>query len=405
MLKRWMQKELLHKLGYRRGVFLTGARQVGKSTLSQLIPLEQSRRYSFDAKKIREAAEDDPPSFVKHAAGETLVIDEVQKVPDVLDAIKMVVDRDDTKGQYLLTGSSNLRFAKTIHDSLAGRLGHVRLRPLSLGEINGKEPTFLRTAFAHAFKNDYDDLDKRDILQIAFRGGYPEALPLSLSERRAWFQEYLDDLIEKDVRDVTEVRKSDVLKSAALWLLAHSSQFFAVDELASKSAISKVTAENYLEALRALYLFDRIPAWSKSDYELVGKRPKWVACDTGLIASLLRWNAEEVYLDESRCGKFVESWAYQQLAALADAEGIYSISHYRDGKKREIDFMVEREDGAVLGVEVKSGSVSQGDFKHLKWFAANLAKGPFSGIVLYSGKDVLSFGDGFYAVPLAALGA
>ena len=178
-----------------------------------------------------------------------------------------------------------------------------------------------------------------------------------------------------------------------------------MDELAAKSAISKVTAENYLEALRALYLFDRIPAWSKSDYELVGKRPKWVACDTGLIAALLRWNAEEVYLDESLCGKFVESWAYQQLASLADAEGIYSISHYRDGKKREIDFMIEREDGAVLGVEVKSGSVSQGDFKHLKWFAANLAKGPFTGIVLYSGKDVLSFGDGFYAVPLAALGA
>ncbi|MDD4020009.1 MAG: ATP-binding protein [Kiritimatiellae bacterium] len=405
MIKRWLLDELQHKIEYRRGVHLTGARQVGKSTLAGMVSLEKCRRYTLDAKKVREVAAGDPYGFVKHVAGETLVIDEIQKVPELLDAIKIVVDRDNSKGQYLLTGSSNLHFAKTVKDSLAGRLGRIRLRPLSYGEINGKAPSFLACAFAREFKSEYADIDKRGIIEIGFTGGYPEPLEFSTSERREWFQEYLEDILDKDVKDVTEIRKIAALRSVAIWLLAHSSQFFSVDELAAKTGISKVTAENYLETLKALYLFDRIPAWSRSDYDLLGKRPKWIAGDTGMIASLLGWKTEEVYFDDLRNGKFVESWVYQQLAATADTTGGYEITHYRDNKKREIDFMVEREDGAVLGVEVKAGTVSQDDFAHLKWFAANLAKIPFTGIVLYSGKDVLRFGEGFYAVPLSALGA
>ena len=404
MLKRWLQDELLDTLDCRRGVFLTGARQVGKSTLASALKLQNCRRYSFDEKKICEAAMNDPYGFVAHAAGETLVLDEVQKVPDILEAVKMVVDKDNTKGQYLLTGSSNLRFAKSVHDSLAGRLGHLRLRPLAFGEIAANKPTFLSNAFARNFPSSYSGIDKRDILEVAFRGGYPEVIGLKAKQQRGWFRDYLDDLVEKDVRDLTDIRKVDILKSAALWLLAHTSQFFSLEELASKTGVSKVTAENYLEALRALYLFDRVPAWVAQDAARVGKRPKWVACDSGMVAALLGWNAEEVYLDESRSGKLIESWVYQQLAAQADSLGGYSISHYRDNKKREIDFLVTREDGAILGVEVKSGTVSLSDFKHLKWFAKEYEPASFTGVVLYSGKDVLRFGEGFYAVPLAALG-
>lgn len=404
MIKRWILNELNHKLAYRRGVHLTGARQVGKSTLAGMVELDSARRYTFDVKKTREAATSDPYGFVKHGAGETLVIDEVQKVPELLDAIKTILDNDNSKGQYLLTGSSNLHFAKAVKDSLAGRLGLIRLRPLSLGEINGQPPTFLKVAFERSFKNSYPDLDKRDIIRIGFRGGYPEVLDLSDKERRTWFREYLDDLLEKDVQDITEIRKIDVLRAASLWLFAHSAQFVTVDELAAKVGLSKATTENYLTTLKALFLFDQLPAWAKSDYALLGKRPKWIANDTGMMSSLLKWNAEDVYLDESRSGKFVESWVYQQIAALADTMGDIGLTHYRDNKQREIDFMVERPDGALLGLEVKAGSVSHSDFANLKWFASNLARTPFTGIVLYSGSETLRFGEGFYAVPLSALG-
>jgi predicted AAA+ superfamily ATPase len=142
MIKRWLEEELMNKLVYRRGVHLTGARQVGKSTLVNSIQISKCRRYTLDAQNVREVARIDPNGFVKHEVGETLVVDEVQKVPELLNAIKIVLDKDNAKGQYLLTGSSNLQFAKAITDSLAGRLGHLRLRPLAWGEINGNQPTF-----------------------------------------------------------------------------------------------------------------------------------------------------------------------------------------------------------------------------------------------------------------------
>lgn len=403
MIKRWAEERLNELLSVRRGVNLTGARQVGKSTLAGLIQPRQVRRYTLDDKGIRRSAADDPNGFVRHAPGETLVIDEIQKVPDLLDSIKIVLDGDNTSGQYLLTGSANLRFAKAVKDSLAGRLGWLRLRTLSLGEINGSQPTFLHRAFDRSFAPQYPEITKRDAIHLAFQGGYPEPREYSSRDRRDWFRTYLDDLLTKDIKDVTEVRKVGVLKASALWLLAHSAQFVAVDGLAAKTAMSKETAGNYLEALQALFLFDRVPAFVKSDYDMVGKRPKWLATDAALMANLLDWNEEDVYLDENRNGKFIETWVYQQLAALADVGGEYEISHYRDNRKREIDFLIERSDGALLGVEVKAGAVSASDFKHLKWFAENVAKKSFTGIVIHSGKDVLPFGEGFYSVPFSAL--
>ena len=404
MIQRWQMSRIQSMMQVRRGVNLTGARQVGKSTLADMLEFSSVKRYTFDDSIVRGVATGDPHGFVRHAKGETVVIDETQKVPDILDAVKMVLDKDPSPGQYLLTGSSNLHFAKAVKDSLAGRLGRIRLRPLAFGEIRGGSPDFLRKAFARDFDSFNENLLKRDIIDLAFRGGYPEIQNYSPEDRSNWFETYLDDLLEKDVKDITEIRKLAELRSVAVWLLARTSQFFTVEELSSKAAISKVTALNYMAALKALYIFDSIPSWTKSDYDFIGKREKWIATDSGLVANILGWEEDEVYMDDTRCGKLIETWVYNQLAAMAEAEGGYSISHYRDNRKREIDFMVERKDGALLGVEVKSGQASLDDFKHLKWFAENLAKKPFTGIVLYSGCQTLRFGEGFYAVPMSALG-
>jgi len=403
MVKRWLESRLLEMMHVRRGVNLTGVRQSGKTTLAKMVKLPRFRRYTMDDKEIRRSAADDPKGFVKHADGESLIIDEVQKVPDLLDAIKMVLDENNERGQYLLTGSSNLSFVKAVRDSLAGRLGRLRLRTLSLGEMRGNGHGFLSAAFNRNFKSEYPEIDKRGAIELAFRGGYPEPLDFSQKERRDWFKTYLNDLLTKDIKDVTEVRKLAVLKSAAIWLMSHSAQFFTIDELAAKTSLAKETVNSYLEALKALYLFDCVPAYAATDYGLVGKRPKWIATDAALLANILDWNEQEVYLDQNRSGKLIETWVYQQLAAIAEADGDCEISHYRDGKKREIDFLVKRGDGALLGVEVKAGAVSSSDFAHLKWFAANLAEKRFIGIVIHSGKDVLPFGEGFYAVPFAAL--
>ena len=405
MIARWQESNLREALEERRGVHLTGVRQCGKTTLSEHVAADGMRHVSLDEALMREAAEDDPAGFTSRPDGKTLVIDEIQKVPALLDAIKIRLDHDNTKGQYLLTGSSNLRFAKKINDSLAGRLGSVRLRTLSLGEMQGTCGDFLRRGFAGEFLPEYPDLDKRAVLHLAFQGGYPEVQGLKPKSRRAWFEDYLNDLLVKDIQDVTEIRKLGALRKVADWMFAHTSKFFDVVDLCARAQLSRITIDNYIDALKALYVVDEVAAWSRSDYVKIGKRPKYLAADPGLVANLLGWHEDSVYLDGEANGKLVETWVYHELAVLAERDSGCQITHYRDSEKREIDFLVENEHGAYLGVEVKAGSsVASADFKHLKWFASNLCKTPFTGIVLYSGRHVLRFGHGFYAVPLSALG-
>ncbi|MBR0198278.1 MAG: ATP-binding protein [Kiritimatiellae bacterium] len=406
MINRWQESSVISALRNRRVVNLTGARQCGKTTLAQSLPLESCKRFTLDDNKVAGIARNDPEGFVKRLNSKTLVIDEIQKVPELLDYIKINVDRSNDRGQYLLTGSANLLFVKAVTDSLAGRVGKVRLRTLSLGEINGERPDFLDAAFERRFPDEIHGYDKRRMIELAVVGGYPETLEMDPRERRSWFKTYLNDLLMKDVRDVTEIRKLDILRDIAEWLLIHSSKFFDVNELATKTGVSKITIENYMTALKAMYLFDEVRPWTKNDYARIGKRSKYFAADSALIANIAGWSNESIYMDDDRCGKLIETWAYQNIASLADLNIDYEIFQYRDSLKHEIDFVVERSDGALLGIEVKSGTFGPGDFNHLKWFASNLAKGRhFTGIVLYSGDLTLPMGEGFYAVPLAAIGA
>jgi len=155
-----------------------------------------------------------------------------------------------------------------------------------------------------------------------------------------------------------------------------------------------------------MYLFDRVPPWLRTDYDRVSRRPKFYAADTGLMTSILGWDPREVYLDPDRCGKLAETFVFHELAAQVELDGRYALHQYRDREKREIDFIVERDDGPMVGIEVKAGqSVSKSDFKHLEWFRSNIAKKPFKGIVLYSGEDALPFGKDMLAVPMASLWA
>lgn len=407
IIARWLEPHIVESMKYRRVVHITGARQTGKTTLVSSIAFPKAVRHTMDDARLRETATSDPIEFTRRRNGEVVLLDEVQKVPELLNAVKIHVDEFNERGQYLLTGSASLDFSKAVSDSLAGRMHSVRLRTLSLGEINGNRPHFLGDAFNREFKSATSPQNKRDVIRLAFCGGYPEALELPPRGRRQWYQDYLKTLIGRDVKAVTEIRKSDILREISKWVLSRTSKLFAVEELCTKTGVSKPTVDNYINALCALYIFDKVPAWNRTDYDRIGKRAKFFAADPGLVANCLNWREDEAYLDPDLSGKLVETWVYHQLSTMADADDRdYEIHHYRDKLKHEIDFIVTDEDGALLGIEVKSGGmVGQSDFQHLKWFAANLAKSRFTGIVLYAGPDILRFGEGFYAVPLASLGA
>ncbi len=401
---RWAEKSVAHSLSVRRVVNIIGARQCGKTTLTRHLKLEGAVLRTLDDDILLRAAKEDPSGFLQHPAGTTLVLDEIQKAPVLLSAIKKMVDENNAPGQFLLTGSADLHAIPAVNESLAGRMRTIRLRTLTEGEIRGTLPLFLERAFKGKFPLKIPGGDKKTILGLAFRGGYPEAVSLPQEERKAWHKDYLDNLLLRDIHDISNIRKYDTLRGLASALAARSAKFLNINELCVSHGVTKPTVDNYISALEAMYLFERVDPWAKGDYDRIGKRPKWYVADSGTMAACLNWRQNEVLLDPDRSGKLMETWVFHELSAQVDLDPDCSLFHYRDRANREIDFLVEDGDGNILGIEVKAGSVvRKDDFVHMIWFRDNLAKGKFQGITLYSGEDTVSFGDGLLALPLAAL--
>ncbi len=402
---RWQSQTIETAMKERRVLLLTGPRQCGKTTLVRRLTSKDTEYRTLDDGTLKETAEADPQGFVEHDAG-MLIIDEVQRAPDLLPAIKKVVDEDTRPGQFLLTGSANIQTLPNVQESLAGRVAKIRLRTLSEGEIQGTQPRFLQRAFDQSFKHGWRVYDRDDVLETAFRGGFPEAIALEGRARRRWHRDYIEALLERDLKDMARIHRHDAMGELVKIMAAWSAKFMDISAIGAGLSIRRPTLESYINALESLYLVERVHPWTKTDYGRVGKQKKLFMTDGGLMASILGWRLDQVRLDADRAGKLVESFAFNELAALVDmSDGEYELYHYRDREQREIDFLIERDDGALLGIEIKAAaSTRKDDFKHLSWFRDNLAGDrPFIGIVLYSGTFSGSFGDGLWAVPFGAM--
>lgn len=400
---RWQKSGLEEALSSRRVVMLTGARQCGKTTLARTLVSDSASYRTLDDQAMRQAAESDPHLFVNHASdNDTLIIDEVQKVPDLLPAIKKVVDQNNRSGQFLITGSANILSLPTVQESLAGRIGKVRLRPLSQGEVINAKPLFLDRAFTQDFKRGKKRHSRNDLIEAIFRGGFPEAMRLEGKARKNWHIDYVDALIEHDLNDVTNIRHVDVMKDLVRVLAAWSSKFMDVSAIGASLSADRRTLASYISALQAFYIVESVPAWHKTDYDRIGKMSKLFMADTGMMAALLNWKTPAFADDSDKIGKAFETFAYNELAAQIDAaEESYHLYQYRDHDKREIDFLIERDDQHRLAIEIKSGiSIKKSDFKHIEWFRDNLSKDtPVIGVILYAGDDILPFGKNLWAVP------
>jgi predicted AAA+ superfamily ATPase len=400
---RWQAVTITEALKTRRVVIVSGPRQCGKTTLVKQMAQSGNIFLTLDDDALLNAALSDPLGFVKHYRSRPAVIDEVQKAPALITAIKRVVDEDNAPGQFLLTGSSNFQKNPEITESLAGRVKNIELRTFAIGETLERSPSFLDRIFAGDWPRQIKGYDKKRVIELAFIGGYPEPLSFKPHERMSWHIDYAHALLARDLRDVANIRRKETLRELLSVLAAWSSKYLDTDSICAKLGITKPTLSSYINALEALYLFQRVPSWTKTDYERVGKRDKFFATDTGLMASLLNWQLDDVFLDADRSGKIFETLVFNQLFSQTSLNYQFSLYHYRDRAKRKIDFIVENRQGAVLGIEVKAGSmVSQSDCKHLNWFKCNSGR-PFLGIVLYSGENTLPLGENIYAVPIAAL--
>jgi len=398
---RWQMATINQLMLERRVLLLSGVRQCGKTTLAHQLESEETEYRTLDDGTLREAAENDPHGFIKRNV-KTLIIDEAQRVPPLLSATKKAVDEDISPGQYLLTGSTNIRSLPTVSESLAGRIAKIRLRPLAQGEIERIAPSFFDSAFNQSFSSSNTNYDRDAILEIAFRGGFSEPMLLQDRGRKRWHTDYVNAILERDLKEIARIHRKDAMRELVHTLAAWSGKFMDLSAIGSGLSIRRSTIESYINALETLYLVERLYPWTKTDYARVGKQSRLFMVDSGLMTSLLSWNMDQVRLDPDRSGKLIETFAFNEIIAQIDAnDGRYELFHYRDREKREIDFLIEREDDALLGIEIKAGSaVTKGDFTHLRWFQKNLAKKQlFIGIILYTGEHPASFGNNLWAVP------
>lgn len=403
MLERWQLVNVRNGLKTRRVVLIVGARQCGKTTLAKYFCQETGVYLTLDDPTLLAAAHNDPLDFVKPTAY-PMVIDEIQRVPALLSAIKKVVDEDTQPGQFLITGSADVQSLPTTQESLAGRIKKVRLRPLCQGEIQGRPPAFLGNMFADTLPTIVYNCDKGNVLERIFKGGYPEALSLNLKEQKLWYLDYVQSILDRDLRDISKIAHQDRLPQLLHSLAAWSSKLLDITKLSSGLALARPTIEHYMNLMELTFLVERVDPWAKGDYTRLGKSRKIIMTDTGMMCALLNLSLDKVRVDSDRLGKLFETFVFHELSAHIEANpGTYSLFHYRDRDNHEIDYLIEGEDGALLGVEVKASStVGLEDFKHLKWFQSK-ASTPFKGIVIYTGKHVLSFGENLKAVPISAL--
>lgn len=406
MFARHIQARLSDALGDTPVVLLNGPRQSGKSTLVQALAVEQGRRYmTLDDRVVLAAAKADPLSFLSALEG-PVVLDEVQRAPDLFLDLKALVDRDRRPGRFLLTGSANVLLLPKMADSLAGRMEVLTLWPLSGGEL-ANDASFNRADALwddDMLRRSVPPCDRAELVMHLTQGGFPEMVARTSARRRqAWVDAYLDTLLQRDVRDLAQIDQVLELPPLLKLLAARSGGLSNLAELSRSLALPLTTLRRYFGLLQTLFLVLSVPAWSRNATKRLIKTPKVFLSDTGLMSGLNGWNGESLQDAAGLPGALVETYVATQLARhLSFSERGLSLWHYRSQAGQEVDFVLEDRQGRLVGIEVKaSATVSAHDFKGLRHLQDTESERFSRGYVMYAGREVVAFSSQLVAVPLS----
>lgn len=392
-----------------RVVVVNGARQVGKSTLADTV-LRQTpggvARY-LDNPVTRVAAQEDPVAFVRHDG--LMLIDEVQRVPDLWLAIKEIVDRQPRPGRFLLTGSARLLGLRSLPDALPGRSETVELWPLSQGEIDATPDGFVDAAFSQGAELSTQPgsppesaaLTKRDYLARAVRGGYPEAVKRETPRRRQrFFGNYLSDIITRDVHQVADIDRANDMRRLLALLASQTGGLLNASRLASGLGITAPTVRSYISILETIFTVRLIPAYSANATSRATGAAKVTFVDTGLASHLTSGITADTAI-----GGLIENFVLSELARqLTWSDVDARLYHYRDRDGYEVDGVLEDNGGRVIGIEVKSAeTVRPDDFRGLRLLASRLDDRFVAGFVFYCGTQRLSFGTRLACLPISDL--
>lgn len=368
---------------------------------------------TLDDDATRDVALADPDTFLR-SYDVPLAVDEIQLGGDrLVRAVKRLVDEDPTPGRVLLTGSTNFLTVPTISESLAGRARLLRLWPLSEAELAGRPPRVIDGWFeGETIGGDVPRLDRDRYLSLACRGGYPEVVELAGELRAAWFESYAETVLQRDIVALADIRRGAALSDLLRWTATMTGQELNISRAAQTLGLDRATVVAYVEWLRSVFLVHELPAWSRNLTSRVSRRTKVHLCDPGLAADLL--GVTPLALrdpTQPATGPLLETFVVDEIAKqLSTMSARVALNHYRDHRGHEVDLVLERNDGAVVAVEIKAtSSPTAGQLAQSRWLRDRLdatAPGTFrAGVLLYTGSQAATVGDRLHLLPIAALWA
>jgi uncharacterized protein len=385
-------------------VMIVGPRQAGKTTLVRQIAGQDRRYFTLDDALTLLAAKEDPVGMIRGL--DRAVIDEIQRAPELLLAIKKTVDEDRRPGRFLLTGSANLMALPTVADSLAGRMETLMLLPLSQGEMRGAALNWLDEVFAGRLPSVSTPLVGGELVEAVFQGGYPEAIVRTSHRRRTtWSRQYIDAIIQRDVRDVANIDRLDQLPRF-LKALAHvSGQMCNYTQLGGQVGLDHKTASRYISVFEQMFLLKRVDVWASNRLKRVVKTPKLQFIDSGLLATLVDLTPDLAGQNRSRFGNVLETFVYSELLKHStNSEGDYQLFYYRDHDQYEVDVVAENAGGRLVGVEIKAAAtIKESDLRGLKRLMSVAQEQFMLGVILYDGIETLPLGDRLWAAPISTL--
>lgn len=389
-------------------VLLNGARQTGKSTLVKSLAegVHPARYMTLDDAGVLSAAKSDPAGFLAGMTG-PVVLDEVQRAPQIFLAIKAEVDRNRVAGRFLLTGSADVMLLPNIADSLAGRMEIMTLWPFSQGETENIKESFVDALFSDEMPCEHEsDMEQGDIVNRMLLGGYPEVCGRPSEKRRnAWFASYITTILQRDIRDLSNIEGLTELPHLLSLLAARSSSLLNFAELSRSIGIAQTTLKRYMALLETTFLIQMLPAWSANLGKRLVKSPKLILNDTGLLGYLSGVNIDRLERDRNLMGHMLENFVVMELRKQLgwSTERVFMF-HYRTQAGQETDIVLENADGRIVGIEVKaSATVVARDFSGLRALSESVGERFQRGILLYTGRHAIPFAENMHALPLSNL--
>ena len=406
MYPRFVERRAEEALADTPVVLIVGPRRVGKTTLARKMAEEGRTYITLDDRTVLDAALSDPNGFIRGL--DRTIIDEIQRAPDLLLAIKRSVDEDRRPGRFLLTGSANVMTLPRVADSLAGRIETIRMLPLARAEIAGTAPTFLERLFEGRLERERQAVIGDDLVRLALLGGFPEAIERESERRRqAWARSYLTSVLTRDLRDLAEIERLADLPKFVRLLAEYSGRLVNYSQFGSGIDVSHKTGQRYVALLEQVFLVSTLQPWYTNALKRIAKTPKLHFLDSGLLAAVRGLSFDRVGADRGELGALLESFVFSEVLKLMTASDLrLAAYHFRDRQMREVDIVLERDDGRIAGIEVKAGAtVTSRDFAGLRTLAEACGERFACGVVLYDSADFVPFGDKLAAAPLSCLWA